>query len=124
MTRRPPITKRPEPLFPYAPLFRSDARDRQLDPHEGIAVGPQPRDVRELLAEPEEDRAEERHRQVGEPADHRGAVGVEHEQRQHDRVEVLAAGEEHAAEPRSEEHTSELQSLMRISYAVLCLKKK
>src|SRR3546814_3990381 len=28
------------------------------------------------------------------------------------------------AAPRSEEHTSELQSLMRISYAVLCLKKK
>src|SRR3546814_5629925 len=28
------------------------------------------------------------------------------------------------AEGRSEEHTSELQSLMRISYAVLCLKKK
>src|SRR3546814_6298215 len=30
----------------------------------------------------------------------------------------------HAAEMRSEEHTSELQSLMRISYAVFCLKKK
>src|SRR3546814_3190407 len=30
----------------------------------------------------------------------------------------------HAARPRSEEHTSELQSLMRISYAVFCLKKK
>src|SRR3546814_4792813 len=29
-----------------------------------------------------------------------------------------------AASPRSEEHTSELQSLMRISYAVFCLKKK
>src|SRR3546814_7935121 len=29
-----------------------------------------------------------------------------------------------AAQPRSEEHTSELQSLMRISYAVFCLKKK
>src|SRR3546814_1889781 len=29
-----------------------------------------------------------------------------------------------AAEARSEEHTSELQSLMRISYAVFCLKKK
>src|SRR3546814_7420553 len=28
------------------------------------------------------------------------------------------------AAPRSEEHTSELQSLMRISYAVFCLKKK
>src|SRR3546814_7692098 len=30
----------------------------------------------------------------------------------------------HAPEQRSEEHTSELQSLMRISYAVFCLKKK
>src|SRR3546814_4823548 len=30
----------------------------------------------------------------------------------------------HAASIRSEEHTSELQSLMRISYAVFCLKKK
>src|SRR3546814_3818536 len=32
--------------------------------------------------------------------------------------------EHHRLEPRSEEHTSELQSLMRISYAVFCLKKK
>src|SRR3546814_4245792 len=30
----------------------------------------------------------------------------------------------HSMKPRSEEHTSELQSLMRISYAVFCLKKK
>src|SRR3546814_2858219 len=34
-------------------------------------------------------------------------------------VEILLA-----VEPRSEEHTSELQSLMRISYAVFCLQKK
>src|SRR3546814_1133923 len=34
------------------------------------------------------------------------------------------AAEHHAVEPRSEEHTSELQSLMRISYAVFCWKKK
>src|SRR3546814_2595530 len=34
------------------------------------------------------------------------------------------AGEAKAAAERSEEHTSELQSLMRISYAVFCLKKK
>src|SRR3546814_1038956 len=33
------------------------------------------------------------------------------------------AGDERDAEKRSEEHTSELQSLMRISYAVFCLKK-
>src|SRR3546814_4872868 len=31
---------------------------------------------------------------------------------------------QHGVKPRSEEHTSELQSLMRISYAVFCLKKK
>src|SRR3546814_10542497 len=35
-----------------------------------------------------------------------------------------AAGFERAVRVRSEEHTSELQSLMRISYAVFCLKKK
>src|SRR3546814_9139902 len=35
-----------------------------------------------------------------------------------------AALPEAAPRPRSEEHTSELQSLMRISYAVFCLKKK
>src|SRR3546814_3571653 len=34
------------------------------------------------------------------------------------------ASDAHARKPRSEEHTSELQSLMRISYAVFCLKKK
>src|SRR3546814_8425089 len=35
-----------------------------------------------------------------------------------------AVGGQRIALPRSEEHTSELQSLMRISYAVFCLKKK
>src|SRR3546814_10364533 len=37
-----------------------------------------------------------------------------------DQAETAAPGDA----PRSEEHTSELQSLMRISYAVFCLKKK
>src|SRR3546814_3737482 len=41
---------------------------------------------------------------------------------QHDRVGAVAPGL--AIADRSEEHTSELQSLMRISYAVFCLKKK
>src|SRR3546814_20953559 len=39
----------------------------------------------------------------------------------HIEVEVAGRGTHHQ---RSEEHTSELQSLMRISYAVFCLKKK
>src|SRR3546814_2231289 len=41
-----------------------------------------------------------------------------------DRRAVLAQRPPHHAAPRSEEHTSELQSLMRISYAVFCLKTK
>src|SRR3546814_2117994 len=43
---------------------------------------------------------------------------------QHDQVRDVANGLIGVADPRSEEHTSELQSLMRISYAVFCLKKK
>src|SRR3546814_6731345 len=39
-------------------------------------------------------------------------------------VEVIRGALEDASLTRSEEHTSELQSLMRISYAVFCLKKK
>src|SRR3546814_4371306 len=38
--------------------------------------------------------------------------------------ELVEQGKPEGAELRSEEHTSELQSLMRISYAVFCLKKK
>src|SRR3546814_2433823 len=38
--------------------------------------------------------------------------------------EPLAGAGEGESSPRSEEHTSELQSLMRLSYAVFCLKKK
>src|SRR3546814_7775613 len=40
------------------------------------------------------------------------------------RLKLLERGKWQAGEVRSEEHTSELQSLMRISYAVFCLKKK
>src|SRR3546814_8840611 len=39
-------------------------------------------------------------------------------------VEIAKRWREHVGTRRSEEHTSELQSLMRISYAVFCLKKK
>src|SRR3546814_5745588 len=42
----------------------------------------------------------------------------------HGRIKALADAARAAGLERSEEHTSELQSLMRISYAVFCLKKK
>src|SRR3546814_1062960 len=60
-----------------------------------------------------------------------GAAGAAHADRPilEDRMIVAGAGRathegDVAAQPRSEEHTSELPSLMRISYAVFCLKKK
>src|SRR3546814_4487138 len=51
----------------------------------------------------------------------------EEEEEEHRLLELRPAGSRPSAAPdrfRSEEHTSELQSLMRISYAVFCLKKK
>src|SRR3546814_4346061 len=50
-----------------------------------------------------------------------GAQQYRHRQREH--LRGLPQSRRQAGE-RSEEHTSELQSLMRISYAVFCLKKK
>src|SRR3546814_7499721 len=41
-----------------------------------------------------------------------------------DAAPVIVLAHQPFVQPRSEEHTSELQSLMRISYAVFCLKKK
>src|SRR3546814_9410738 len=55
-----------------------------------------------------------------------GAADDQHLVRQgvHDGAEVSPGDEETPEHHRSEEHTSELQSLMRTSYAVFCLKKK
>src|SRR3546814_9836829 len=106
MIRRPPRATRTDTLFPYTTRFRSVGRlppeaaavDRGGDaaPHHGVG-------------EPE----------PGEDLGHLGDV-AEH-------VRQVADGHGPAqavGPPRSEEHTSELQSLMRISYAVFCLKKK
>src|SRR3546814_10500122 len=98
MIRRPPRSTRTDTLFPYTALFRSVRQEHlgRRDQHHDKAA-----DV------PQRSRADRVGRQSRCLPDARGA---EH-----------AAGRRH---PRSEEHTSELQSLMRISYAVFCLKKK
>src|SRR3546814_6593749 len=49
---------------------------------------------------------------------------IEREVDHHDRVLLDDADQQNDADDRSEEHTSELQSLMSIPYAVFCLKKK
>src|SRR3546814_16626121 len=99
MLRRPPRSTRTDTLFPYTTLFRSAgghiALDRDSDRRHGPAV--------------------QRRYAAKEPARHLCRC---------DRLEPRARCS--VSDPgtgRSEEHTSELQSLMRISYAVFCLKK-
>src|SRR3546814_3569807 len=95
MLRRPPRSTRPDTRFPYPTLFRSRQEEAPA-------------------------RAE-REGHVGHPHDH-GRAGATPEQ---DVLMHRPAAAPGAASPcRSEEHTSELQSLMRISYDDFCLKKK
>src|SRR3546814_9431455 len=108
MIRRPPISTRTATLFPYTPLFRSDALHRG-----GRGDGRPHRRDPQGRADPGrgQDRADAQARQ--EAAD----AAVAGTDRGHSRCAGRIAA-------RSEEHTSELQSLMRISYAVFCLNKK
>src|SRR3546814_9939748 len=99
MIRRPPRSTRTDTLFPYTTLFRS-----VLGLHSVFE-----------------------HREAQSPTSLEAFL---HEYRIAFPVGVDAPGEPGglpitmARYGRSEEHTSELQSLMRISYAVFCLKKK
>src|SRR3546814_3426469 len=110
MIRRPPIATRTATLFPYTTLFRSDREAVRLQPerlHQRHVVAPAAvmiaRDLAGVAL------GDHQPRIVGEaPPDRR----------------ARAIGERRALDLRSEEHTSELQSLMRISYAVFCLKKQ
>src|SRR3546814_10796187 len=108
MIRRPPRSTRTDTLFPYTTLFRSHRFDQQARPAAVAA---------EIEREIE-------HRGIEGEAEDRvpGLRGIER-----DRADVGApdpVARELPQRMRSEEHTSELQSLMRISYAVFCLKKK
>src|SRR3546814_10059961 len=105
MIRRPPRSTRTDTLFPYTTLFRSPSVQRRAGHR--LVVGPQ------LLAHARGDLRRHLRDAEGTPV---------HPRRLH-RREGGVVGHE-ARLGRSEEHTSELQSLMRISYAVFCLKKK
>src|SRR3546814_6167178 len=94
MIRRPPRSTRTDTLFPYTTLFRSPVRQGTGQSHLSVC--------RTLLA------SSDRHHIVRQHGFGKGAL--------------QAAGRGRRLD-RSEEHTSELQSLMRISYAVFCLKK-
>src|SRR3546814_9423152 len=111
MIRRPPRSTRSDTLFPYTTLFRSQ--------HQGV-VRAQAAQV-DLLRTGGEVRVADRLRALG------CAVVLGHRPHHFRHVGEAARadllGGDHA-DRRSEEHTSELQSLMRISYAVFGLKNK
>src|SRR3546814_3339046 len=105
MRRRPPRSTRTDTLFPYTTLFRSAAARRYERVPSHLAVrGASQRAARG----PDDGRARR---------DGRGRRRARNRERRRDRHRGVARD-------RSEEHTSKLQSLMRISYAVFCLKKK
>src|SRR3546814_9461485 len=102
MIRRPPCSTRTDSLFPYTTRCRSHGTGHGVGSFLAVHEGPQ------RIAKSSGGQAGTDQELFGgmilsnEPGYYRqGAFGI-----------------------RSEEHTSELQSLMRISYAVFCLKKK
>src|SRR3546814_2182167 len=106
MRRRPPRSTRTDTLFPYTTLFRSDqviydskTEHQRLELFENGSFG-RVLTLDGVVQTTERDEF------------------IYHEMLAH--LPILAHG---AAKKRSEEHTSELQSLMRISYAVFCLNK-
>src|SRR3546814_6931846 len=100
MLRRPPRSTRTDTLFPYTTLFRS------ADLYDPLTMPP-------ALVKA--------HQQLDKAVD---AAYLAAEKSAGRKPPKLTTDAERVAFLRSEEHTSELQSLMRISYAVLCLKKQ
>src|SRR3546814_1057515 len=101
MIRRPPRSTRTDTLFPYTTLFRSELPD-------GACGRPR----LEPPAAPDRPR-------LGQPETSQTDPGRQGRLLRYRWPRPQAVGRH-----RSEEHTSELQSLMRTSYAVFCLKKK
>src|SRR3546814_4731189 len=117
MIRRPPISTRTDTLFPYTTLFRS------LDVKKGLTAWCDKTLIGQAILnlalnglEAMKDQPCVR-RELRISAANVDAAFVQ--------ITVSDSGAGMNSEQlRSEEHTSELQSLMRISYAVFCLKKK
>src|SRR3546814_7089282 len=131
MIRRPPISTRTDTLFPYTTLFRSrDHRDQEGagDPDQIFVderLDRRPEQPKQNPHEHEGKGAAGKARPQEGPEAHVDEAGGDRQQLERDRRRAFDQYDLGAIfAQRSEEHTSELQSLMRISYAVFCLKKK
>src|SRR3546814_5873403 len=108
MRRRPPRSTPTDTLFPYTTLFRSNSPQHSILNVVLAGVG--------MIASVMVSYTTARSEGLGVKAN----VGF---LQRPERIVLLIIGALSTWD-RSEEHTSELQSLMRISYAVFCLKKK
>src|SRR3546814_1132229 len=143
MIRRTPRATRTHPLFPYTPLFPSVCQRFPRTADAGLAHAPKQQPYVADHDRHQRHHLEHRHAIAAvaahAPVQHQPAAddAHHHDPEQHpDQSDVQAhvavedvaeLMRDHALQlvaVRSEEHTSELQSLMRISYAVFCLKKK
>src|SRR3546814_3071581 len=132
MIRRPPRSTRTDTLFPYTTLFRSAHQPEILAQAAAVLA-----DRDRALAH--HDKGDDRHE--GRQRDHQPGHGFHTRRRTRKSLHLDKFRQEHGANHadekrdlppaidaralvRSEEHTSELQSLLRIPYAVFCLKKK
>src|SRR3546814_5074181 len=115
MIRRPPRSPRPVTLFPDTTLFRSEGHGRnpvtQFDKDDVEAVGLVKFDFLGLRTLTIIDWA------VKAVNSRDSGLGIGDSEKR-------GSSSSNPESPRSEEHTSELQSLMRTSYAVFCLKQK
>src|SRR3546814_7083183 len=127
MLRRPPRSTRTDTLFPYTTLFRSVG----VKQRNGVFIV----ELKAAIGALEEQRLDRGHDDAGkgavrilDPASERDEPAVKRPAQQWSADEdrkawIVAMLSEVGAVRRSEEHTSELQSLMRNSSAVLCLNK-
>src|SRR3546814_5942591 len=119
MIRRPPRSTRTDTLFPYTTLFRSYSlspafRDRLLFAAHIISITIEMAGIARVTAP----------YRCGPGRARRGAICKIGPRPGQTLLALRAFGGGRADPRRSEEHTSELQSLLRTSYAVFCLQKK
>src|SRR3546814_2892435 len=115
MIRPPPRTTRTDTLFPYTTFFRSNG----VAFHPGLKLDMPEIDRLEHPAAQDRDHTLAGERLGANVVPHDPLSGRIWRTGQH-----IDPTKHRAFAERSEEHTSELQSLMRISYAVFCLNKK
>src|SRR3546814_3431863 len=111
MIRRPPRSTRTDTLFPYTTLFRSCTLQLECMKAESLVIADQHAAVNTFPG-------------LVHTARHTMGVGFTRRRCANPQGRQATTVGSATGVKRSEEHTSELQSLMRISYAVFCLKNK